>query len=264
MRRALALLALFPALSVYSFGQSVMATEPVTTSPNPPVLNIRPAEPPTGNDNPCVVALMRKGFDDTIILAKIKASNWTFKLTDEDMASLLLQGLSSRVVAAMVDSNNIVATKVTVDDQMVTIATMGQAKTAGRLLNNLTGDLTPLRENAFLEGAVASTSASPMPEIVITLPKGDSIGNYILVKMNEKADRRELGVGTGGGIGNGRTGLSSNSAIRPVRVILRSENVYQLLPTNQLKFGQYMIYVVGSSDEGKDIYGKGYDFAVLR
>ena len=110
MRRALALLALFPALSVYSFGQSIMATEPVTTSPNPPVLNIRPAEPPTGNDNPCVVALMRKGFDDTIILAKIKASNWTFKLTDEDMASLLLQGLSSRVVAAMVDSNNIVAT----------------------------------------------------------------------------------------------------------------------------------------------------------
>jgi len=25
-----------------------------------------------------------------------------------------------------------------------------------------------------------------------------------------------------------------------------------------------MVYVVGSSDERKDIYGKGYDFAVLR
>jgi hypothetical protein len=31
-----------------------------------------------------------------------------------------------------------------------------------------------------------------------------------------------------------------------------------------LKSGQYMVYVVGSSDERKDIYGKGYDFAVLR
>ena len=83
--------------------------------------------------------------------------------------------------------------------------------------------------------------------------------------MNVKGDdRRELGVGTGGGIGNGRTGLSSNSTVRPIRVILRSEDVYQLLPLNQLKAGQYMIYVVGSSDERRNIYGKGYDFAVSR
>jgi hypothetical protein len=145
------------------------------------------------------------------------------------------------------------------------MVTMGQAKTAGRLLNNLTGDLTPLKENAFLEGGTATTQASPMPEILITLPKGDSIGNYILVKMDRKDDtRRELGVGTGGGVGNGRTGLSSNNPVRPIRVILRSEDVYQLLPLNKLKDGQYMIYVVGSSDERKNIYGKGYDFAVLR
>jgi hypothetical protein len=229
------------------------------------VLNVRPAEPPTTNDNPCVVALMKRGFDDSIIIAKIKASTWTFKLSDDDMAALLKQGLSSRVVAAMVDSNVSSVAKVTVDDQTVTIVTLGQAKTAGRLLNNLTGDLTPLRENAFLEGDSATTQASPMPEILISLPKGDSISNYILVKMNVKdGERRELGVGSGGGIGNGRTGLSSNSAIRPIRVILRSENIYQLLPTNQLKFGQYMVYIVGSSDEQKDIYGRGYDFAVLR
>jgi hypothetical protein len=47
-------------------------------------------------------------------------------------------------------------------------------------------------------------------------------------------------------------------------VILRSENVYQLLPLNALKAGQYMVYVVGSSDEQKNIYGKGSDFAVNR
>jgi hypothetical protein len=83
--------------------------------------------------------------------------------------------------------------------------------------------------------------------------------------MNRKDDdRRELGVGTGGGIGSGRTGLSSNSPVRPIRVILRSENIYQLLPLTELKAGQYLIYVVGSSDEQKNIYGKGYDFAVDR
>ena len=204
---------------------------------------------------------MRKGFDDTIILAKIKASNWTFKLTDEDMASLLLQGLSSRVVAAMVDSNNIVATKVTVDDQMVTIATMGQAKTAGRLLNNLTGDLTPLRENAFLEGPVAMNAASPMPDITITLPRGDTIESYILVQMNPKGDRRELEVGSGGGVTSSRTGIGAHS-IRPIRVVDRGDSSFQLVPLKPLKPGEYMVYLIGSSDERNDIYGKGYAFSV--
>jgi hypothetical protein len=141
---------------------------------------------------------------------------------------------------------------------------MGQAKSAGRIVNSLTGDLTPVKENAFLEGPAATISASPMPEITVHMPKGDSIGNYILVRMNVKEDRRELEVGSGTGQASGRTGLGSNAAIRPIRVIYRGNNTYQLLPLKQLTDGQYMVYVVGSSDERKDIYGKGYDFAVLR
>jgi hypothetical protein len=204
--------------------------------------------------------MMNMGLDDSIIVAKIKSSSWTFKLTDDDMLALRKSGLSAPVVAAMIDSSAAATTRVSVDAQALSLNTMGQAKTAGRLLNNLTGDLTPLKENAFLEGATSTVSASPMPEILITLPKGESIGNYILVKMSEKGDRRELNVGSGGGVGNGRTGLSSSSTIKSVQVIARGENTYQLVPSTPLKSGQYMIYVVGSSDERKDIYGKGYDF----
>jgi hypothetical protein len=164
----------------------------------------------------------------------------------------------------MVDSSVASIARVTVDDQPVQIETMGQAKTAGRIVNNLSGDLTPLKENAFLEGPVASTSASPMPKIMIRLPKGDSIGNYFLVKLNEKNDRRELEVGSGTGASGNRNGLASSAAVRPVRVIAQGDSTYQLLPMNHLPAGQYMIYVVGSSDEQRDIYGKGYDFSVLR
>lgn len=258
MRRAFVLFACLSVSLSPAFGQA-------TPAPADPVLLAHPDPAPAPDDNGRVVAMMDKGLDDSIIVAKIKASSWTFKLSDDDMLALRKKGVSSRVVAAMVDDSVNSVAKVTVDDQPVTMVTMGQAKTAGRLLNNLTGDLTPLKENAYLEGGSATTEASPMPEILVTLPRGDSIGNYILVKMDRKDDiRRELGVGTGGGVGNGRTGLSSNSPVRPIRIILRSENVYQLLPLNQLKAGQYMIYVVGSSDERKDVYGKGYDFAVLR
>ena len=265
MRRVLFLLALFPALSFPALSQTAPAGQTVPPTPNSSGLNVRPMDASAPNDNHRVVAMMHMGLDDAIIVAKIKANSWTFQLSDADMLALRKNGVSARVVAAMVDDSVTAVAKVTVDDQPVTIVTMGQAKSAGRFLNNITGDLTSVKENAFLEGGTATTEASPMPEILVTLPRGDSIGNYILVKIDRKDDtRRELSVGTGGGIGSGRTGLSSNSPIRPIRVILRSENVYQLLPLNELKAGQYMVYVVGSSDEQKDIYGKGYDFAVNR
>lgn len=258
MRRALLLLACLSAPFSSALSQTVPATET-------PVLKNHPEGASATDDNNRIVAMMNKGLDDSIIVAKIKASSWTFELSDDDMLALRKKGLSAQVVAAMVDESVNTVAKVTVDDQPVTLVTMGQARTAGRLLNNLTADLTPLKENAYLDGGSAATEASPMPEILLSLPKGDSIGNYILVRMERKGDiRRELAVGSGGGVGNGRTGLNSKSAIRPIRIILRAESVYQLLPLNQLKAGQYMVYVVGSSDERKDIYGKGYDFAVSR
>jgi hypothetical protein len=258
MRRALLLLAFFPALSLPVLGQTPAA-------PDPGILNnrvIAPAADP--NDNPRVVAMTNMGLDDSIIVAKIQSSSWTFKLSDSDIMALRKAGVSARVVAAMVDSSVLTTASVTVDDQPVPLNTMGQAKSAGRVMSSLTGDLTPVKENAFLEGPAATTSASPMPEITVHMPKGDSIGNYILVKMNVKNDRRELEVGSGTGGASGRTGLGSNAAIHPIRVIYRGNNTYQLLPLKQLEEGQYMVYVVGSSDERKDVYGKGYDFSVLR
>jgi hypothetical protein len=258
MCRALLLLAFFPALSLPALSQT-------TSAPDSGALNSRVTTPPAEpNDNPRVLAMMNMGLDDAIIVAKIESSNWTFQLSDTDILALRKAGLSARVIAAMVDNSVLTTARVTVDDQTVQLNTMGQAKSAGRLVNNLTGDLTPVKENAFLEGPAATTSASPLPEITIRLPKSDSIGNYILVKMNVKDDRRELEVGSGTGEASGRTGLGSNAVIRPIRVIYRGNNTYQLLPLNHLTEGQYMVYVVGSTDERKDIYGKGYDFSVLR
>jgi len=250
--------------AILLIGGALVALSLAVPAKGQEMLKIHTSESGASNDNSRVIAMMNKGLDDSIIVAKIKSSSWTFKLSDDDLVALRKTGVSAPVVAAMVDSSATEVARVSIDQQNLTLDTMGQAKTGGKLLNNLTGDLTPLHENAFLEGPVANVSVSPMPEILITLPRGDSIGNYILVKMNQKGDRRELSVGTGGGVGNGRTGLASGSTVKSVRVMARGDNTYQLQPETPLKPGQYMLYVVGSSDERKDIYGKGYDFAVLR
>jgi len=218
---------------------------------------------PAFDDNSRIVEMMNKGFDDTIIVAKIKSANWAFNLNDDEILALRNRGVSAPVVAAMVNSSVLSTARVSIDMHPVKLDSMGQAKTGGRLLNNLTGDLTPLTVNAFLEGPAAKTDASPMPDILVSLPEGESIASYILVQMNTKNDRRELQVASGSGISNSRTGIGGRS-IRPSHVIERGDNTYQIQSEKPLKAGQYMVYVIGSSDERKDIYGKGYPFSVGR
>jgi hypothetical protein len=218
--------------------------------------------PPAANDNHRVVELMLQGLGDEVILAKINSSDWNFKLSDADLVDLQQQGLSPVVIAQMVDHMSLNIASVVIDDKRVNMVTLGQAKTGGRLLNNLTGDITPLTQNAFLEGATAATTATIMPEITIVLPKDDSIRNYVLVQMKRHSDRREIVVDTGSGISNSHAGLQESAIIR-TSVVSRGGHTFQLLPDQTLKPGAYMVYIVGSADEQKDIYGKGFDFTVV-
>jgi len=255
MRRVPNLL-VFPALIALCLGFAPVSARGQST------LTVRPAATAAANDNGRVVEMMNMGLDDAIIVAQIRSSDWTFVLTNQEMLRLRKLGLSAPVVAAMIDHNVHRNVTVLIDDKLINIDTLSQAHTNGRLLNNLTGDLTPLTQEAYLSGAVSANLGSPMPEITVTLPEGDSINNYILVEMRQKGDRREIQIGSGSGIGNSRSGVST-SAIRKTRIIPRSSNTFQLLPLVPLKRGQYMVYVIGSADEERDVYAKGYDFAVL-
>jgi hypothetical protein len=37
---------------------------------------------------------------------------------------------------------------------------------------------------------------------------------------------------------------------------------YQLTPAKRLKRGEYLLYILGSADANRGIYGRGYDFSV--
>jgi hypothetical protein len=117
-----------------------------------------------------------------------------------------------------------------------------------------------VKEKAYLDGPHSTVVASSSPVIEIDLPKGDTIDNYILVQMDGKGDRRELEVESRGGIVGGKNGIRAE-AIHKTYVTSLGGNKFQL-GTDTLKKGQYLIYVVGSPDSIKGIYGRGYDFTV--
>lgn len=219
------------------------------------------AQAPTQNDNDKVIALSQKGLDDDIIIAKIKASDWKFQLGDDDLIALKKAGVSSKVVAAMLDASVLTTAQVSVNGKNLEMHTLGQAKVGGRIGNALTYGVKSVKQKAFLNGRTAPATTGASPQITIALPKGETIDNYIVVQMDQKGDRRELEVGSAGGLVGAKTGIRAE-AIQKTTAEPVGPNTYKLVLDASLKPGAYIVYVVGSADRVKEIYGRGYDFDV--
>jgi hypothetical protein len=211
--------------------------------------------------NARVVEMTKIGLDDDIIIAKIKGGKCSFQLADSDLMDLKKAGVSSKVVAAMLDASQLTSTRVTIDQKDVTVHTLGEAKTGGRLGSALTYGIKSVKEKAYLEGPHSKIIVSPSPAIFLELPKDDTIDNYILVKMDPKSDRREIEVASAGGVVGSKSGIRAE-AIQKTASKSLGGNKYSLSPTDTLKTGEYMIYVNGSADKIKGTYGRGYDFTV--
>ena len=139
--------------------------------------------------------------------------------------------------------------------------TLGESKTGGRIGSFLTGGIKSVKVKAYLQGPNADVHASPTPTIRLELPSSDTVDNYILVRLDDKDDRRELEVASAGGVVGAKAGLRAEDIIR-TSAEPAGNSVFQLKPTERLKRGEYMVYILGSMDSIKGIYGKGYDFSV--
>jgi hypothetical protein len=212
-------------------------------------------------DNKRVVELTKLGLGDDIIIAKFKTSVCKFGLSDEELAQLKKDGVSDKVVAAMLEASVLTEPKVMIDGKPAAIHTFGQAKTGGRLGSALTYGIKSVKAKAYLQGPHASIKTARSPLIEMELPKGDTIENYMIVKLDGKDDRREMEVASAGGMVGGKSGIRAESIIKTHSTPLGG-NKHKLVSDGDLKSGEYVVYIVGSIDNIKGIYGKGYDFTV--
>ena len=211
--------------------------------------------------NTRVIEMVKMGLDDDIIIAKIKSGTSHFQLGDSDLLELKKAGVSSKIIASMLDASAVTEPRVTIDGKEATIHTLGEAKVGGRLGRMATIGVKSVKTKAYLEGPHAPILAgSGTPNILIELPKNIPIDNFILVQLDGKSDRRELEVGSEGGIVGAKHGIREE-AIHKTHVTDMGGGKFQLV-TGALKKGEYVIYVVGSPDYEKGIYGRGYDFTV--
>jgi hypothetical protein len=211
-------------------------------------------------NNGRVVEMIHLGLDDDIVIAKIKSGKCSFQLADPDLMELKKAGVSPKVVAAMLDASVLTSARVAVDKKSVEMHTLAQAKVGGRLGSALTYGIKSVKSKAYLDGPHSAAIANPSPAISVELPKGETIDSYILVVLDGKKDRRELEVASVGGIVGGKSGIRAEAIQRTSSQSLGGNKFN--LTTETLKKGEYFIYVVGSADSIKGIYGRGYDFTV--
>ena len=185
----------------------------------------------------------------------------TVKIGDNDLMDLKKAGVSPKVIAAMLEASVLTSPVVKVDGNPVELHTLGQAKVGGRLGSALTGGIKSVKQKAYLQGQHAAVVASRNPNIEIELPPNDTADNYILVIMDAKGDRRELETGASGGAVGGKSGIRAESVIQTSAEPLGSRR-FKITPHEAVKSGEYILYVVGSADFQKGIFGKGYDFTI--
>lgn len=212
-------------------------------------------------NNERIIEMTTLGLGDEIIVARIKIGRCEFSLSDFDLLALKKAGVSDKVVAAMLEASVLTDPIVSVDGKLLDLHTLGQSKSGGRLGAALSFGFKSVKNKAYLNGKNARVFVSRNPNIELELPRGDSIENYIIVKMDRKSDRREIEVGSAGGTVGRKSGIRAESIIRTSSMVL-NDGRYQLRPLKPLKRQAYIIYIIGSADFMKGIYGKGYDFSV--
>jgi hypothetical protein len=212
-------------------------------------------------DNARIVDMTKKGLGDEVIIARIKSSPTNFTLSDDDLAALKKAGVSDAVVAAMIQSTQLTVARVKIDGNPVGLRVIGEQKVGGRLGHDVTFGIKSVKNKAYLQGQHAALIASRNPVIEIELPAGENIDNYIVVRMDEKGDRREIEMGSVGGTVGEKVGIRADRIVRTSAAPLGGRR-FRITSVSELERGEYILYSVGSADFPHGVYGQGYDFTV--
>jgi hypothetical protein len=141
------------------------------------------------------------------------------------------------------------------------LRTLASAKTAGRLGSFATLGIKSVKNNAYLIGPSAKMRIKETtPVFYIRLPEGTSIDELVLVSLYVKEDRRELEVGSKGGVVGSKQGLRME-VMKPIDTQEVAPRLHKIA-TNIIPKGEYLFYIIGSADTIKGIQGKGYDFGI--
>lgn len=252
--------------------------------------------------NQDVLEMAKLGLSDDVIIAKIRKAceegtdRVSFDTSVEGLKALKAGNVSDSVIKVMINpvppAPAVVAgaNPITIDpglpppevgvywrDQGKFVLLQGQAvsstKAGGKAGSMFTYGLRGQHWDATIEGHTSKNVVRHrQPVFFLYVPDGTDSSDYVLLKLNQKGDRREFQIGSFGGVTGGKSGVKKDKEVQfhAEHVGIR---VYKLALEDALKPGEYGFFMGtgisqtmtasrGGSRSGGAASGRIYDFTV--
>lgn len=225
--------------------------------------------------NADVLQMTKAGFDEQTIIKAVESAAPGFDTSVEALVALKSAGVSEKVIGAMLDASKPkpvpeatspsyvnLATEAgvyaTVKDTMVEIEPELVAWRGAGFATSLFG-LLPGETYGQIQGTESPLRLSGPLEFIIRCPEGTSVGEYQLLRLEQKEGQREFLAVTSGAI-------HSRSGAEKHRVAFVSEKIaprtYRVKLAD-LKKGEYGFLPPGATTGNVASTGKVYSFGVV-
>lgn len=246
--------------------------------------------------------MVNAGISEDVIVAKIRTTSaagggpTNFDTSVEGLKALKAANVPDTVVKAMIDPTPAAPTVVSMTGPatlnpnlpppevgrywkdggnfvLIQGQAISQSKVGGRTANVFTYGIKQVHWYAFLNGATSSNRVRELrPIFYVYVPDGASAADYVLLRLNQKGDRREFQIGTFGGWLGGTSGVA-----RDKEISFKSDHVgiriYRLSLNSDLKPGEYAFFMgtgqqsatageMAGKGAGGAATGRVYDFTI--
>jgi hypothetical protein len=253
--------------------------------------------------NQDIISMVELGLSEDVVIAKIRsmsaagADTVSFDTSIEGMKALKGANVPDSVIKVMINpapppqpTNVMASATMTVDPNLPPpevgvywkdganfVLVQGQAltqtKAGGKAGSFFTNGLRNQHWDAYVDGPTSKNIVKERrPAFYFYVPDGSTASDYLLIKLNQKGDRREFQIGSFGGITGGKSGVQRDKEV-PFRADHMGIRVYRITLNEDLKPGQYAFFMgtgqsammsaaKGGNRSGGVASGRIYDFSI--
>ena len=250
--------------------------------------------------NQDIISMTALGLSDDVIIAKIRsvtgADGAKFDTSVDGLKALKAANVSDAVIKVMLNPAPppapvvVAATPISQDPNLpppevgvywkdgptfilIQGLAVSQAKVGGRAGSMFTYGIRSEHWDATLNGATSKNIVKERrPVFYLYVPDGSTAGDYALIKLEKKSDRREFQVGSFGGVTGGKAGVKKDKEI-PFQADHVGIRTYKITLQSDLKGGEYAFFMGtgtqstmadghGSARSGGSASGRVYDFSI--
>jgi hypothetical protein len=243
---------------------------------------------PTHLTNQDIIALTKIGLSDEVIIAKIRSAETVkFDTSVEGLETLKAEKVSEAVMKVMINpvaaaearDLNLPPEEVGVYWKngptfvLIPGQALSQTKVGGRTGSLLTYGFKPKHWDAYVDGPMSKNHVKDTrPLLYLYVPDGASASDFVLIRLEQKDDRREFQVGSFGGVATVRSGIQKEKQI-PFKSEHVAVRTYKITLYSDLRSGEYAFVMAtgeqvmssssfGGSGSGAVPTGRIFDFNI--